>query len=203
MNNIFFRRTRSATLLVAALIYLPVSQAEIASAGTYKIDPDHSSVQFSVGHLGYSELLGRFNTFSGSMVLKPSSDSKVEVTIKTASVDTNHGQRDEHLRSPDFLNAKQFPEMRFVSKRVNFDSQGQPTLIEGDFTLLGKTKPATLKVSAIGAGRDPWGGYRAGYSATTVLKRSAYGMNFMQDGGVGDDITVTVKIEAVKDRLPK
>ena len=199
MNNIFFRRARSATLLlVAALIYLPVSQAEVASAGTYKIDSDHSSVQFSAGHLGYSELLGRFNTFSGSIILKPGGDSKVEVTIKTASVDTNHGQRDEHLRSPDFLNAKQFPEMRFVSSRVNFDSQGRPTLIEGDFTLLGKTKPATLKVSAIGAGKDPWGGYRAGYSATTVIKRSEYGMNFMQGAGVGDDINVTVKIEAVK-----
>ena len=199
MNKNTFRGAKSITLLVAALTYFPVCEADIAVPGTYKIDPDHSSMQFSVGHLGFSELLGRFNTFSGSMVLRPNGESKVEVVVKTASVDTNHDKRNDHLRSPDFLNAKQFPEMRFVSKRVTFDVQGRPVLMEGDLTLLGKTKPATMKVSAIGAGKDPWGGYRAGYNATTVVKRSEYGMNFMQgEGGIGDDINITVKIEVVK-----
>ncbi len=199
MNNIAFRNAKSVALLVAALSYFPVWGADIASPGAYKIDPDHSSVQFSVGHLGFSELLGRFNAFSGSMVLKPNGESKVKVSVKTASVDTNHDKRNDHLRGPDFLNAKQFPEMRFVSKRVSFDAQGRPVLMEGDLTLLGKTKPMTMKISAIGAGKDPWGGYRAGYNATTVIKRSEYGMNFMQgEGGVGDDISITVKIEAVK-----
>lgn len=199
MSNIIFRRAGSMTLLVSALTYFPICGANNALPGTYKIDPDHSSMQFSIGHLGFSELLGRFNTFSGSIVLKPKGESKVDVAVKTASVDTNHGKRDEHLRSPDFLNAKQFPDMHFVSKRVTFDTQGRPVLIEGELTLLGKTKPATMKVSAIGAGKDPWGGYRAGYNATAVIKRSEYGMNFMQgEGGVGDDINITLKIEATK-----
>lgn len=199
MNKNAFRSTKSIALLVVALTYFTVCEADIAVPGTYKIDPDHSSMQFSVGHLGFSELLGRFNTFSGSIVLKPNGESKVEVAVKAASVDTNHDKRNDHLRSPDFLNAKQFPEIRFVSKRVSFDAQGRPVLMEGNLTLVGKTKPATMKISAIGAGKDPWGGYRAGYNATTVVKRSEYGMNFMRgEGGIGDDITITVKIEAVK-----
>jgi polyisoprenoid-binding protein YceI len=120
----------------------------------------------------------------------------IEVSIKTASVDTNHQKRDEHLRSPDFFNAKQYPVMTFSSSEIDF-SKETPKRVEGKLSLHGKTRLVTLTVEPIGAGNDPWGGYRAGYKATAVIKRSEFGMDFMLDG-VGDDISVTLNIGAIK-----
>ncbi len=119
------------------------------------------------------------------------------MTIQTASVDTNHPKRDEHLRSPDFFNSKQFPVMRFVSRKLAYNTAGEPVRVEGDLELHGVTKPVTLAVTPVGAGNDPWGGYRAGYSVAATLKRSDFGMSFMP-GGIGDDIAITLQIEAIK-----
>jgi len=194
-------RTIKALLSLVAFCATPglsqTAAAEAVAAGNYKIDPAHTTIQFTVSHLGVSDLSGRFNLFEGGITLAPNGNSEVNVSIQTASVDTNHRKRDDHLRSPDFFNAKQYPEMRFVSKKVSNNAYGQPIKVQGDLTLHGKTRPVTLKVSPVGAGADPWGGYRAGFNATTTIKRSAHGMNFMQ-GGIGDDITITLNIEAVK-----
>lgn len=187
------------SLLLAATVSLSLpAQAESAAAGKYKIDPVHSSVVFSMAHLGLSQFgNGRFNTFEGDFNLNPNAKSDVSVTIQTASVDTNHQKRDEHLRSPDFLNSKQFPIMRFVSRKVSYAASGEPVSIEGDLELHGVTKPATFLVKAVGAGKDPWSGYRSGYTATSVIKRSDFGMKFgLPD--IGDDISVTMQIEAIK-----
>ncbi|GMQ88706.1 MAG: YceI family protein [Gammaproteobacteria bacterium] len=174
------------------------SIAEVAAPGNYRVDPDHSTILFAVNHLGTSVLTGRFNTFEGSFALDPDQTPRVDVSIKTASVDTNHEKRDAHLRSPDFFNVKQFPVMRFVADKVDYDTHGQPTTLHGKLSLHGKTKPVALDLSPIGAGKDPWGGYRAGFNAKTVLKRSDFGMDFMP-GGIGDEITVTLNIEAIKE----
>jgi len=174
------------------------SVAEVAAPGNYRIDPGHSTVLFSVRHLGTSELTGRFNDIKGSFVLDQRKAPDLDVTISTASVDTNHEKRDAHLRSPDFFNVKQYPVMHFSADRISYDKQGQPTALHGDLTLHGKTRAVTFVVSPVGAGKDPWGGYRAGFNARTTLKRSEFGMNFMP-GGIGDEITVTLNIEAVKE----
>ncbi len=196
MNNTIIKTTFSAAAVAIALSANPVS-AEVATAGTYKIDPAHTNVQFSVSHLGTSNTVGRFNTVAGDISLKPNGKSRVEVTIQTKSVDSNHQKRDAHLRGPDFFNAKQYPVIKFVSDKVSYNSKGEPVSVSGKLSLHGKIQNVTLTVKPVGAGKDPWGGYRAGYDATTIIKRSAFGMNFMP-GGIGDDINITLNIEAIK-----
>ncbi len=190
-------KTTLGMIILAGALGTSASWAEIAAPGKYKIDPAHTTVLFEVGHLGFSDLVGRFNDVGGSIDLKPNGKSKVMFEIKTASVDTNHGKRDDHLRSPDFFNAKLYPVIRFNSKKVSYNKQGEPVKVTGDLTLHGKTRQVDLNVAPVGAGKDPWGGYRAGYKAETVIKRSDFGMNFMQ-GGIGDDIKIVLNIEATK-----
>ncbi len=187
-----------ATLLFTAALSIGTSAyAESAAAGKYKIDPAHTSVEFSVSHLGISYLVGRFNTVEGDINLVPNGKSDVTVTIQTASLDSNHQKRDEHLRSPDFFNTKQFPTMRFVSTKASYNATGELTRVDGDLELHGVKKPVALSVKPVGAGKDPWGGYRSGYTATTTIKRSDFGMNFMP-GGIGDDVAITLQVEAIK-----
>lgn len=193
------RQTATAagtSLLLSTLLATSPAWAESAASGDYKIDPAHTSVLFTVSHLGVSQLVGRFDTVEGAVTLNPKGKSSVEVVIATDSVDTNHKKRDDHLRSPDFFNARQFPEMKFVSSKLHFGAGGLEK-IDGKLSLHGKTNPVTLTVNPVGAGKDPWGGYRAGYTATTSIKRSDYGMNFMP-GGIGDDIEVSLNIEGIK-----
>ncbi len=178
-------------------LLVPTVNAETAAAGSYKIDPEHSSVLFSISHLGISVSAGRFNDFEGKIKLAPGKDSKVEVVVKTASVDTYNEKRDKHLRGPDFLDTKQFPIMRFVSRKVEYNAAGEPVRLTGDLSLHGKTNTVSFTVTPIGAGKDPWGGYRAGYQAKVTIKRSNFGMKYML-GGVGDKIDITLNIEAIK-----
>ena len=196
MKALTNRMITGAVAIGAILSMNPVA-AETATPGKYKIDPAHTTILFSVNHLGVSTLTGRFDTFKGEFNLAPKGKSSLDMSIDTKSVDTNHAKRDDHLRSPDFFNVKQYPKMQFVSDNVTFDEQGEPVKIVGKLSLHGKNKPVTLAVTPVGAGKDPWGGYRAGYAATTTIKRSDYGMNFMQ-GGIGDKIQITLNIEAIK-----
>ncbi|MEE9494861.1 MAG: YceI family protein [Gammaproteobacteria bacterium] len=191
------QRSISAASVIGLISFGQSATAEKAADGNYKIDPAHTSVIFSINHLGTSELVGRFNTLEGNLKLMPKGDSTVKVTIDTASIDTNHKKRDDHLRGPDFFNARQHPEITFVSDKVSYTDNGEPETIEGKLSLHGKKNPVTLAVTAIGAGKDPWGGYRSGYRASTTIKRSDYGMTYMADG-IGDEITITLNIEAIK-----
>ena len=167
--------------------------------GQYKIDPAHSTVLFTVSHLGYSDLTGRFDKFEGSFQLNAKGNSQVVFSVDTASVDTNHAKRDTHLRGPDFFNAKQFPQIRFVSSKVDYDASGLPVKVTGKLNLHGVSKAVTFTVKAVGAGKDPWGGYRAGYNAHAVIKRSEFGMNYMP-GGIGNKVTITLNIEAIRQK---
>ncbi len=195
MKNISVTTTTSILALLGTLALSPVGAAT-ASPGSYEIDPAHTSITFSVNHLGISTLVGRFNNVKGDIILQTKGDSSIEVSIETASVDTNHEKRDEHLRGPDFFNAKQYPVMKFSASKIDFSGE-KSERIKGKLSLHGKTKPVMLTVEPVGAGDDPWGGYRAGYKATTVIKRSEFGMDFMP-GGIGDDISVMLNIEAIK-----
>jgi len=190
------KNTINASIIAIVLSTTPVL-AEVATHGDYKIDPAHSTIQFTVSHLGTSHLTGRFNVVAGNIIVNSDGASSTEVTIQANSVYTNHKKRDAHLRSPDFFNVKQYPVIRFISNSIEYNSRREPISIVGKLSMHGKTKTVRLKVKPVGAGKDPWGGYRVGYDATTTIKRSDFGMNFMS-GGIGDDINITLNIEAFK-----
>jgi polyisoprenoid-binding protein YceI len=169
----------------------------VHAADTFKIDPVHSSVVFSVMYLGVSNFYGRFNDVSGTVVLDKADPSKssVELTIPVESVDTHNEKRDQVLRSPDFFNAKQFPVMTFKSKQV--ESSGDTYKVTGDFTLHGVTKPLTLEIKKGGEGKGMEGEIRGGGETHFTIKRSDYGMNFMQ-GQLGDEINIVVSLNGIK-----
>ena len=152
-------RTFAASLLIAGSAFT----SSVILADDYEIDTKgaHAFIQFRVQHLGYSWLYGRFNEFSGNFSYDEAAPEKaaVEVTIKTASVDSNHAERDKHLRSDDFLDVKKFPEAKFTSTSYTPGKDGKGVL-KGNLTLHGVTKAVEIEVVHIGAGTAPWGGYR-------------------------------------------
>jgi len=170
------------------------------SAADYVIDKKgmHASIQFRVQHLGYSWLYGRFNDFSGKFSFDEAAPEKssVEVTINTSSVDSNHAERDKHLRSDDFLDVAKFPEAKFVSTSYVQGKEGKAVL-KGDFTLHGVTKPIEIAVDSIGAGDDPWGGYRRGFQGTAKFAMADYGI--VKDlGPKSKDVELILSIEGVR-----
>lgn len=151
-----------------------------SSAAEYDIDMEgmHAFIQFRIVHLGYSVMVGRFNDFKGSFSWDRENPaaSSVQVEIKTASIDTNHAERDKHLREEDFLNVDKFPTASFKSTAYRGDAQGGK--MDGILTLHGVSKPISLDVRSIGEGEDPWGGYRAGFEASTSIRRADFGMEY-------------------------
>lgn len=191
-------------LLVGALaapFFLTSSKTEPitlpVAGGTYEIDGVHSAVVFRIKHLGVSYSYGRFNEITGSFVYddaKPESSS-IQVEIATASVDTGHDGRDQHLQSPDFFNAAEFPKITFASKSVKKSKEGRLT-VAGDLTLHGVTKPVTADVEFVGAGDRGQMGNKAGFETTFTVKREDFGMTKMLgETGLGNEVRVTVSLE--------
>lgn len=170
-------------------------------AGTWTIDPTHSEVGFSVRHLMVSKVKGTFKTFQGTVTIADNlEDSSVDATIDAASVDTRDEGRDNHLRSADFFHVDNHPQITFASTSLR--PQGRDYVLTGDLTIHGVTRPVDLDLEFNGVSRDPWGGTRSGFSATTEINRSDYGIEFNipLDGGgvvVGDRIKITLEIESV------
>jgi polyisoprenoid-binding protein YceI len=185
-------------LTVAALTVCSssVAFAHSAEKGSYKIDPAHSQALFTVGHLGVAKFTGRFDKVNGEIAVDGVSNSKVKAEIDVASVNSNFTDRDKHLRSPDFFDAARFPKMVFESTKASIPASGDGS-ISGNLTLHGVTKPVTFKVTHVGAGKDPWGGYRSGYLATATIKRSDFDMKFMIPG-ISDEVNLQLNIEAIK-----
>jgi polyisoprenoid-binding protein YceI len=169
-----------------------------ARADTFKIDPVHSSIIFSIKHLGVTDFYGRFNDLSGKVVLDKADPSKssVEITVPVESVDTRNEKRDQHLKSPDFFNAKQFPIIAFKSKSV--EGSGDTYKVTGDLTLHGVTKPLTLELKTGAEVKGMEGEIRGGGETRFTFKRSDFGMNFLQ-GPLGDDVSVIVSLEGIKE----
>ncbi|MBD1559033.1 YceI family protein [Vibrio sp. S9_S30] len=169
-----------------------------ASAADYNIDTKgaHASVNFKVPHLGYSFIKGRFNTFSGdfSYDAKNVSASKVNVVIDTTSLDSNHAERDKHIRSSDFIDAGKFSQASFKSTKVTDKGDGKMA-IEGELTLLGVTKAITIDADFIGEGTDPWGGYRAGFSGTTRLELKDFNIPVM---GASSYVDLELHVEGIR-----
>jgi len=184
--------------LTCVLACLALSSGPAAAAPVhYRIDATHSSVQFAVRHLGFARITGRFDQLQGEFGYDAAhiDKSSARMTVQAESVDTGHGERDAKLRGDDFFDAGHFPTIRFESKSVR--GNGNEFTVTGELTLLGVTRPISFQVRKSGEGRDPWGGYRSGFEATTTLKRSDFGMRYLL-ASVGDDITVTIDIEGIR-----
>jgi polyisoprenoid-binding protein YceI len=169
-----------------------------ATGDDYTIDSAHSAVVFKISHSDLNWIYGRFNQFSGEFAIDPSDPSKSSftMTIRPDSVDTNNAKRDGHLRSPDFFNTKQFPEMKFKSTSVKPIDGGYE--VSGDFTLHGETKPVTFNLMG-GKTIAAKGGQRTGYTAEFKLKRSDFGVSKFSPM-LGDDVWVNVSFQGVQRR---
>ena len=171
-----------------------------AQAADYVIDTKdaHAFIQFKIAHLGYSWLLGRFNTFSGEFSYDESnpSASKVAVDIDVTSIDSNHAERDKHLRSDKFLDVGRFPKARFVSTGFEELGDGKAKL-SGELTLHGVTKPLTIDVSHIGHGTDPWGGYRRGFEGRTRFALADFGIDYNL-GPASKEVELYLSLEGIR-----
>jgi polyisoprenoid-binding protein YceI len=171
----------------------------------YKIDPAHSSAQFSVRHMMISNVRGSFGSVQGTIEYDADrpADSRIDAVIDVGTINTNDQKRDEHLKSPDFLHAEQHPTITFKSKKIVPDTDGR-WKATGDLTVHGVTKEVTLDVEGPSPeGKDPYGNTRIGASATTKIKRSDFGVTFnapVETGGIliGDDLKVELEISAIR-----
>jgi len=166
------------------------------------IDKVHSMANFKIRHL-FSKVSGTFSDVTGTIWLDKGKleTSRVDATINVYSVDTNHEKRDAHLLSKDFFHVEKYAIMRFVSTSVEVTGENEGVM-SGDLTMHGVTRSVKLPFKILGFGPDPWGGYRSGFEATTVLKRSDYGIDYglgeKGGGTVGDEVEVNLLIEGIK-----
>ena len=170
----------------------------------WQIDNAHSHIDFKVRHMMISTVRGEFKEFEGSIDFNEDDpeQTKVDVAVDAASIDTREEDRDNHLRSPDFLNAERYPEITFRSKRVELIDDDSARLI-GDLTIRGETHEVELDVEYQGMAQSPWGSMSAGFSATTSLDRKDWGLTWnkaLETGGflVGDKLDVEIEVELIK-----
>ena len=188
---------RLTPILFAAI----VGTAPAAAApAIYTVDPNHTSFYFRIDHVGYARVWGRFNAMSGTLDFDPDAPAagSIALAIDPASVDTNHAERDDHLRSPDFFNAAEFPEMTFRSTGI--EVTGETTaVVTGDVTLLGVTRPVALAVTYNRMAPYPFvdGQVRVGFSASGRLVRSDFGMTYALDA-LGDEVELFLEVEAFR-----
>ena len=184
------------TTLLASFFFFSASVS--AATDTYTIDPSHTYTHFSVSHLGFSIMRGRFDQTSGQLTInRAAKTGSVDVIIETASLNTGLKKRDDHLRSPDFFNTAEFPKATYKSTAIKFNGD-IPTTVEGRLTLLGVTKSVTLAIKAFKCGKNPMNQKSmCGIDATANIKRSDFGMSYALPG-VGDNIKLTIEVEAYR-----
>jgi polyisoprenoid-binding protein YceI len=171
------------------------------TAGTWALDPVHSSINFSVRHLVVSKVRGTFDSFTGAIVVAEDGTPSVTATIDVNSVNTRNEQRDAHLKAADFFDTENYPTATFVSTAVRAD--GDRYVLDGDFTLKGVTKPVSLNLEFNGVNPGMGHGPVAGFEASVVLNRKDFGIDIdmpLETGGavIGDKVTITLEIEALK-----
>jgi len=170
-----------------------------AQAADYKIDPTHSFIEFKINHLGISWMHGRFNTLSGSLNYDSANpnDSRIQLEIDPASIDTNHAERDKHLRNEDFLDVKKYPDASFATTSfVGNDTGGK---LSGTLNMHGVSKEIVIDVEKTGEGKDPWGNYRVGFAGTTELVREDFGMGYNL-GPAAKTMQLQLTIEGVRQK---
>jgi polyisoprenoid-binding protein YceI len=175
----------------------------VAGPTSWAIDPIHSSVEFAVRHLMITTVKGRFADVRGGAVLDDDNPAgaQVEIAVDVASIDTREPQRDAHLRSADFFDVEKYPTLTFRSTGIRDFSDARFKLV-GNLTIHGVTREVVLDVTSEGRTKDPWGGQRAGYSASTRIKRSDFGLTWnqlLETGGlaVSDDVKITLDVQLV------
>lgn len=189
-----FAKTFALVALSTALLF---GQPTSLAGDTFKLDPVHSSLLFKVKHLGVSYSYGRFNEMDGQIVWDSADPSKstFSVTVKTSSVDTANAKRDEHLRSPDFFDAKQFPTLSFKSTSVKPAGENKYE-VTGDLTIRGVTKPITVTLEHVGVNSGQRG-TKTGFDGQFTINRQDFGVAYMPQG-IGNDVTILVALEADK-----
>lgn len=182
-----------------AMIAASLLSAPLIAADTYTIDVRHTFPTFEINHLGFSTQRGRFNKAGGKIVLdRAAKTGSIDLSIDTASIDMGFDDWDKHMRSDDFFNVEKFPTMNFKSTKVAFDGD-KLVGAEGNFTLLGVTKPVSLKVENFRCGVHPINKKDVcGADVSTMIKRSEFGMTKYLPG-IGDEVRIEVPVEAVKD----
>lgn len=179
------------------------SGAATRSLTLWQLDPAHTKVEFGVRHMMFSTVKGSFPGVEGALRFDPSDlgASSVEVRIDAASIDTGNADRDRHLRSDDFLDVENHPELTFRSTKVS--GTPEKLQVEGELTIRGTTRPVTLEGAFLGSGKDPWGQERSGFHAETKIQRKEFGLTWnqaLEAGGVlvGDEVRITLDVQAVR-----
>jgi len=191
-------RAHFRTSLIFSVLSVALGGAAIAQeADEYALDPAHSGLNFKISHLGLSWVHGRFDELSGHFTLdrQNPANASFELATKTESIDTNNRKRDDHLRGPDFFNAKQFPAITFKSTAVRPVQDGYD--VTGDLTLHGVTHPVTFLLSGGKSAEFPPGVHRTGFSAELAVKRSEFGITKFA-GAVGDKVYIEISFEGTK-----
>jgi len=197
----------SILLLTGSAVAAPAQHYTLLDGspdGTYRIDPQHTSVLFTIGHVGITQFTGRFDKISGTYTFNAQDPAKdrVQITIPAASINTDYPLRDQHLRSKEFFDVKRYPDITFVSNK--YVPTGKRTGdLYGKLTLHGVTRPVMFKVRELGAGNvpylpKPWGGYLTGFVATTTIHRSDFGMDAYLPEGLSNAIAIKVEVEGRK-----
>lgn len=200
MNAINLKTVTSKTRLFAVALFAMLIQSQAIAADTYQLDTRgaHAFIQFKIKHLGYSWLYGRFDKFDGSLELDESAPekSKISVTVDTTSLNSNHAERDKHLKGKDFLHVDKYPTAQFVSTgvKVTGDKEG---VLKGKLTLHGVTKEIEVPISHVGGGKDPWGGYRHGFTGTVTLALKDFGIDYNL-GPASTHVDLMLDLEFVK-----
>ncbi len=191
------KRRFMVVLVFFVMSVILIGGFSFARAAEYKIDPVHSFVEFRIQHLGFSWMYGRFNAISGEFSHDPSKleANSIDLEIDTYSIDTNHAERDKHLRSDDFLDIKKYPTASFKSTGYVGDAEGG--VMEGILTLHGVSKKIKIDVKKVGEGEDPWKGYRAGFIGTYTLSRRDFGISY-DLGPAADTMEFSLGIEGIR-----
>ena len=186
--------------LLLTLVLITMSVLQSVQATDYVIDTEkaHAFIDFRIQHLGFSWMSGRFNDFSGTFSYDDANPeaSKIRVSIDVSSIDTNHAERDKHLRGKKYLDVKHFPEAQFISTSFEQQQDGQ-LLMTGDFTLHGVTRSMTFPIEKVGQGNDPWGGYRLGFIGETQFTIADYEIDVGILGPASQVVYLTLSIEGV------
>ena len=175
-----------------------ISPTTVAPA-TWQIDPAHTQVEFEVKHMMFAKVRGRFSDVQGSLLLG-GDDPETSVVIRAESIGTGQADRDKHLRSPDFFDVEQFPELTFESRSVTRADRG--LVVAGDLTIRDVTREVRLDVVETGRGTDPWGNERIGFTASTTVDRRDFGLTWnqaLETGGilVGNEVRISIEVQAV------
>lgn len=181
--------------ILAVSVALPLSAV---AADSYTVDPNHTFPHFQINHLGFSTMHGRFDKTSGTVTLdRAAKTGSVDISIETASISTGYVKRDEHLKSPDFFNAAEFPAITYKSTAMHYKGD-TPASVDGNLTISGVTKPVTLTIDAFNCGANPMNKKEeCGAAASAQIKRSDFGVKYGLPN-IGDDVKLEFEIEAIK-----